>query len=60
MEQQTFTKPVKIEEFDGYYLGNGYKLSHTNLLSADLNTAIFETNRGTLEGIRIYDGYFKI
>lgn len=54
----TFTKPVKIEEFDGYYLGNGYKLSHTNLLSADLNTAIFETNRGTLEGIRIYDGYF--
>lgn len=54
----TFTKPVKIEEFDGYYSGNGHRLTHIALPSADSSTAIFETNSGTLESIRIYDGYF--
>ena len=53
-----FTKPVTIEEFNGYYYGNGYTLSHLSLTETEGNCSIFETNNGTLENIRIYDGFF--
>lgn len=53
-----FTKPVKIEEFNGFYTGNGYKISHISLPSAEGNISLFGTNNGTLEKVRIYDGFF--
>ncbi len=53
-----FTSPVKIEHFKGFYTGNGYRLSHLSLTQTDGNCAVFETNSGTLENIRIYDGFF--
>lgn len=53
-----FTTPVTIEDFKGTYNGNGYTLSHLSLTETEGNCTLFETNEGTLENIRIYDGFF--
>ena len=53
-----FTKPVKVEEFKGHYKGNGYRLSHLSMPTAGNCSAIFQQNNGTLECIRVYDGFF--
>ena len=52
------TTPVTIEDFKGYYNGNGYTLSHLSIAETEGSCALFETNRGTLENIKIYDGFF--
>ena len=53
-----FTSSVMIEEFKGTYNGNGFRLSHITVPTPDSCSAIFKENNGTLENIKIYDGYF--